>query len=277
MRNTVLDLILELVDLPSEQNADPARPLAPDSALFKRGLGVFQPSDFDDLILERNIYDKCGYGLCGWPNVKVAGNAQNRVIWGKRIGPAFTVVPKRELEKWCSKECQERAAFVRLQLGKEPVWLRDQPIADVKLPDEARQEREADALATGNRSLTVEAPPSAPNIANDLHKLSLDRVEKYGRQDEVVERLQELSLERGEPKKRSTAELSMQLVGKPSSQAISRPPQLTRNNADTVEGHRPRKVRFATESSHDGEEESDDSDIGTDGPNSDGEEDAMSV
>ena len=263
MQNNVLDFILELVDLPSKPNADPARPLASDAALFKRGLHVFQPSDFDDLILERNIYDKCGYGLCGQQNVKVTGNAQNRVIWGKRSGPAFTVVPKRDLEKWCSKECEERAVFVRVQLGKEPAWLRDQPIADVKLLDEVRQEREGDALAT--------------NIADDVRKLALDRVERYGGKDEVAERLQALSLERGEPQKRSTAEMSLHLVEKAETQKVPQAPQLSHKNAGTVEGYRPKKVRFVARGNVDGDDESDDSDIDIDDRDSDDDEDAMSV
>ena len=277
MRNTDLDLILELVDLPSQQNADPTRPLLPEATLFKRGLHIFQPSDFDDLILERNIYDKCGYGLCGRQNVKVAGNAQNRVIWGKRRGPAFTVVPKRELEKWCSKECEERAVFVRVQLGKEPVWLRDQPIFDIKLLDEIRHGREADALDIATGTLNVETPALGPNLADDLHKLALDRVEKYGRQDELVERLQALSLERGEPQEQFKTEIDMQIVEKAASQSIPRPPHLRHNNTGTIEGHRPRKVRFLTHGNHGGEKQSDDSDIEIDIRNSDDEEDAMSV
>src|SRR2546421_11889970 len=131
-RNSILDLIVAIVDLPTKPDSDPANPLDTDAALFKRGLHLFQPADFDDVVLERNIYDKCGYGLCPRPNVKVGGNSQNRIIWGKRSGPAFKIVPKADLEKWCSKECEERAHFVSVQLGKEPAWMREEPIENVK-------------------------------------------------------------------------------------------------------------------------------------------------
>lgn len=216
-----------------------------------------RPSDFDDVILERNIYDKCGYGLCGRPNVKVAGNAQNRVIWGKRSGPAFTVVPKRELEKWCSKQCEERAVFVRVQLGKEPAWLRDQPVGDIKLLDESRQENATDVLIKGMDSLNVQTPVSPPDLADDFRRLASYQIEKQGGYDEVAERLQTLSLERGQSQQLSAAGTIMQIVEKPGNDFAGHPPpQISSRNPGTIEGHKPRKVRFITHG--DGEEDDDD-------------------
>ena len=254
MRNNVLDLIVDVVDLPSKPDSDPAHPLASDAALFKRGLHLFQPSDFDDVVLERNIYDRCGYGLCPRPNLKVGGSSQNRIIWGKRSGPAFTIVPKADLEKWCSKECEERALFVRIQLGKEPAWMREEPIGDIKLLDESRQGNIAADLANSMGALNIGSTmPATPDIANDLRKLALERSGKHSEREQAAERLKVLSLERGEQYDSSRVEAGMEIVERGNTQVTSKPPQLTHRDAGTVEGYRPRKVRFAGESDSDQE------------------------
>jgi hypothetical protein len=40
------------------------------------------------------------------------------------------------MEKWCSDDCGERAAFVQAQLSPEPAWLRDAQVQNVQLLDE---------------------------------------------------------------------------------------------------------------------------------------------
>jgi RNA polymerase II-associated protein 2 len=277
MRNNVLDLIVDVVDLPSKPDSDPAHPLASDAALFKRGLHLFQPSDFDDVVLERNIYDKCGYGLCPRPNLKVGGSSQNRIIWGKRSGPAFTIVPKADLEKWCSKECEERALFVRIQLGKEPAWLREEPVGDIKLLDESRQGNIAADLANSMGALHIDSTMSAvPDIANDLHKLALERSGKHSEHDQAAERLKVLSLERGEQYDCPRVEAGIEIMEKGNTQTTSQPPQLTHRDAGAVEGYRPRKVRFAGESDSDQESGGIDIDLEND-EQSEEEGDAMSL
>jgi hypothetical protein len=276
MRNKVLDLIIEVIDLPSKPDSDPAHPLASDATLFKRGLHLFQPSDFDDAVLERNIYDKCGYGLCSKPNVKVGGSSQNRIIWGKRSGPAFTIIPKADLEKWCSKQCEERALFVRFQLGKEPAWMREQPIGDIKLLDESRQENATVSLAETMGALNIESSKLVvPDIANDLHDLDFDRRRKHHERDDVAWRLKVLSLERGEPQNFSAADAGMDIVENANTEITSRPPQLMDSDADAVEGHRPRKVRFAAESDSDEELDEIDVDFEKDDQSEDGDAMAM--
>ena len=272
-RNSVLDLIVDVVDLPTKPDSDPAHPLASDSALFKGSLHLFQSSDFDDVVLERNIYDKCGYALCSRPNVKVGGKSQNRIIWGKRTGPAFTIVPKADLEKWCSKECEERALFVYVQLGKEPAWMREKPKEGIKLLDEIRQENAAMNLENCMKALDVEDSMSVvPDLSNDLHKLAHQLSLKQDEKDDVAERLKVLSLERGEAPGPSRKEGELDIVEKANLEATSRPPQPTHSHAGTVEGYRPKKVRFAAES--DGEEE----DVDLEYENQSSEEgDAMSM
>lgn len=133
----IADLIVTAFDLPSSPNANPASPTASDATLFKRCLAVFQPSDLDDLIYERNVDDRCGYALCPRPNEKLVNAGQK--VWNRKGGKDFRLLDKADLEKFCSTPCQERTAFVRAQLRSEPAWLRpDVQLGadDLKLLDE---------------------------------------------------------------------------------------------------------------------------------------------
>jgi len=247
MRNTVLDLIIGIVDLPSHQTANPAKPLASDVALFKRGLCLFQPSDFDDVVLERNIYDKCGFGLCPHPNTKLPGNSTNRIIWGNGSDPTFKVVGKSELEKWCSKECEERALFVRVQLSIEPAWLREQAIEDIKLLDETLH---GDTLADLNRdmgSLEVRDDEAMPRVA-ELGKLENDRYSGNCASEEDQKRMKALSLERGQLHQGSSVLSStVKIVEKPNSSILAYPPELLQADAGSVEGYKPKESSFEME------------------------------
>ncbi len=147
----VVDLVVQAFDLPSRPDADPAHPSGLDASLFKQCLGLFQASDLDDLIYERNVDNRCGYGLCPRPNRKLAHNGQK--VWNKKGGKEFKLVDKAELEKWCSIDCQERTVFARAQLGTDPAWLREVQAVDIKLLDEVG----ADSLASSFKvSFTLE-------------------------------------------------------------------------------------------------------------------------
>jgi RNA polymerase II-associated protein 2 len=234
MRNRVLDLVIQVVDLPSNPTSNPARPLAADVALLKQGLCLFQPSDLDDVILERNVYDKCGYGLCPRPNTKVEGSSENRIIWGKRSGPAFKIVPRAELERWCSKVCEDRTAFIRVQLGKEPAWLRSSPIQEIKLLDESDNHDSDQALVRDVSTLDIDTTPaSGSEVRSSLEK---------GRQDQadVTERLKQLSIERGD--RRAPGEefdSQMEIIEKLSVKPATAP-ELVENGGGAIEGYQPR-------------------------------------
>lgn len=140
----IADLVVEAFDLPSTPDADPARPQPSDATLFKQCLGLFQPSDLDDLIYERNVDNRCGYALCPKPNQKLSHNGE--LVWNKQGGKDFKLVNKAEMERWCSPLCQQRTVFVRAQLGTEPAWLRDVKAVTIKLYDEVAGETLADSL-----------------------------------------------------------------------------------------------------------------------------------
>lgn len=133
----ILDRILDLVSFPPSTTADPSSPSPEDTRAFKDALIPFQPADYDNLIQERNIEGRCGYGLCPREHRKDdrgggggGGPGTFRIRYGaKGSGPGgrgreMNIVPKEKWEMWCSDECAERAMYIRVQLAEEPVWER---------------------------------------------------------------------------------------------------------------------------------------------------------
>ncbi len=134
LKSRILDLILEGYELPSQNTSSPSEASSVDIQLFKTCLSLFQPSDFDALVGERNIDGRCGYALCAKPNKKLAPGGDK--VWNGKAGREFRLVDRADLEKWCSAECGQRAAFVQSQLSTEPAWLRDSQNQNIQLLDE---------------------------------------------------------------------------------------------------------------------------------------------
>ncbi|KAL2429919.1 hypothetical protein ABEF95_013100 [Exophiala dermatitidis] len=214
LQTRITDLVIEAFDLPSSPDADPARPRPSDVALFKECLGLFQASDLDDLIYERNVDNRCGYALCPKPNQKLAHDAKK--VWNGKGGKDFALVDKAELERWCSKACRDRTTFVRAQLGTEPAWLRDVKQVDIKLLEEF----------------------SPDSLSESFQALSVSK----GTDESLAEKLQALAIEREELNISENQE-PVDIVEK-SSDRIPDAPRL-KTQRDAVEGHRPRKARVA--------------------------------
>jgi hypothetical protein len=185
----IADLVIEAFDLPSRPDADPSEPQPSDATLFKQCLSLFQTSDLDDLIAERNIDNRCGYALCPKPNKRV--NRGGSKVWNGKAGKDFELVNRAEMEKWCSLRCQERTAFARIQLGTEPAWLRDVRAVNIKLLDEAG----FGDLALADAFKVIPGPLSASyRMLTITETLSLGQ--DHG--DEIARQLKALALERGE-------------------------------------------------------------------------------
>lgn len=194
----ILDRIIELLAMPSSPSADAATPSAQDAQLFKSALYPFRPSDFDNLITERNNEDLCGYTLCPRKNRKddSAKGGSFRFKYGaKGSGPggrgrSMDIVPRENLEKWCSDQCAERALFIRVQLGENPVWERradDTRGKNIQLLEETRsksQRRKAESSTSASRANQLDDA----DVTADMKNLKI--------QD--TERSQELALERGD-------------------------------------------------------------------------------
>ena len=238
IRNRVADLVVELFDIPADANADPANPQQSDAMLFKQGLSFFQPSDFDDLVRERNIDDRCGYALCPKPNIKVQGG---HTVWNGKGGKNFSLVPKEELERWCSEDCGNRAAFVRAQLNQEPAWTRETTNMDIRLLDDVQRARQR----------SNQEAAEANELTGSLQQLSVDNGRSLT-SNELAERLQELALERGELKVEDTGD-QVSLLERANT-AAPEPPVLG-TDENMIEGHRPRQVHFANEDGVSSDEE----------------------
>ncbi|KIW32857.1 uncharacterized protein PV07_04372 [Cladophialophora immunda] len=212
----IADLVVEAFDLPSRPDADPARPQPSDASLFKHCLSLFQTSDLDDLIYERNVDNRCGYALCPRPNLKLAHGGQK--VWNQKGGKDFKLVDRTELERWCSPACQEKAAFVRAQLGTEPAWLRTSQAVDIRLLDEVDSE----------------------GLADPFKQLSLAEASDA----EMAEKMQALALERGELNVKADDD-TVDLVERTSEAIPSAPTLKGHQPQNGIEGHQPRKVRFS--------------------------------
>ncbi|KAH6855818.1 hypothetical protein B0I37DRAFT_402503 [Chaetomium sp. MPI-CAGE-AT-0009] len=105
-----------LCELPHSTTHPASAPSADDAATFLTLLADFQPSEYMDLIEERNCLGKCGYTLCGRPRRGLAG-----AFSIGRGGIART----EDLNKWCSDACARRALHLKVQLDN-PSYVRDE-------------------------------------------------------------------------------------------------------------------------------------------------------
>lgn len=239
----ILDRILELVSFPSSSSADPAAPSVEDAKAFKAALRPFQPSDYDNLILERNIEGLCGYGLCPRENRKEDPKVKNRIVYGpKGSGPGgrgreMRIVPKEKLEMWCSEECAERAMYVKVQLQEQPVWERsacDGEIQDFSLLEEARSR-----MQKGKERIRT-----SDNVGEAAHQLGNLHLDQGG---DNSSNMRELALERGDSNPALQAgRVDINLVEKsPVSQENVTPPRRRPEDRSggSVEGHIPKEHR----------------------------------
>jgi RNA polymerase II-associated protein 2 len=167
----ILLSIERLIDLPLQSNFTAADPAPSDISLFKALLQPFQPSDYDCLIEERNINERCGYTLCSNRRFKDSGKGY-RIIGKTGRAKDFKVVPKEELEKWCSENCAKRAMYVKVQLSERPAWERAGSTRLIELLDERKTEAEI----------------REAQLAEDLRKLNLNSMQHQ----------EDLALERGD-------------------------------------------------------------------------------
>jgi RNA polymerase II-associated protein 2 len=144
-KNVEMEILLSierLIEFPDCRGSNAANPAIEDVALFKKLLKQFQPCDYDSLIEERNINENCGYALCPKQRVKDNSSGRFRLIGMSGRAKDFKVVPKEELEKWCSEDCARRALYVKVQLNEQPGWERIDSTVEIELLDEQKTETE---------------------------------------------------------------------------------------------------------------------------------------
>lgn len=163
LEDQISDSIIELCKLPCvrEPRYTSSNPSPSDIATFKSNIRLFQPGDYDDLIEERNANGSCGFTLCPSPRTRLRGGE-----W-KIVGS--NIIPKKEVEKWCSQACAKRAMYVKVQLNETAAWERAEfDSIEIELYEEPAQ-----------------------RIAKDMSNLQLET----GRD---VKNARELALERGD-------------------------------------------------------------------------------
>ncbi|CAG8890888.1 unnamed protein product [Penicillium egyptiacum] len=236
--DVILNRILELIELPSSPTADPAAPSQEDTVKLKYSLAPFRPSDYDNLILERNYEDLCGYALCPRKHRKQDTGPRGgfQFKYGpKGSGPggrgrSVDIVSQDRIEKWCSDVCAERALWIRVQLSEKPVWERragDTRGTTILLLEEARAKRLKAPAATS----------SVSSIVNDLQSMGLGNRDRSG----------ELALERGDtslirPDGRVDVNIRENQRG---SQQVAGAPQMRPEDANggSIEGYVPSERR----------------------------------
>lgn len=217
----VLDHLIELSEHPRVRGAghSAASPAASDVAEFKAKVRTFQPTDYDDLIEERNVNDLCGYALCPKPRKRYGPGTFKAVNQGR---PDFKIMPIEELEKWCSQDCARRALYVKVQLNETAAWERI-GIPDIEI--ELMGEKE-----TGKDS----------ELAADIGRLKMEEEKK-------AEKSSTLALERGDTTEQSKGSTNLVdfTIREKKTTAVPEPPSLEAEDDDEgedmlLEGYKPR-------------------------------------
>ncbi|MCJ1277231.1 hypothetical protein MMC21_005041 [Puttea exsequens] len=198
-RKDVEDQILfsteTLLNLPSSLDADPVHPATADAALAKDLLRTFQPSDYDALIVERNINRQCGYIFCPKPNRLQDTDAKYRILPNRGKGHgALQIIEKQKLERWCSDDCSKKALYIKVQLDEEPAWTRISTMGGISLLGITPNTENDDEIELG--------------LAEHIRKLNVG-----GREDDIVAQMKTLAVERGDldVSRKSSSRVDMKL------------------------------------------------------------------
>ena len=232
----------KLLDLPSSPCAVPSAPLDTDSKAVKDALKTFQPSDFDALVEERNIDNKCGYALCPRKNRRQTWCGNYRIVTGSRKTD-FNVVKASELERWCSDECGQMALNLRVQLSEEPAWTREWQAAEpLQLfnEDVAKKIRNGDDISRGN------GISGKTEVSSDKH--------------DVVDRLRDLAIERGDKGNIDGLSAKVAINVKDNifgEQMRPVPPFVEGSSGDCIEGYVPTGKHLTKQISNQGDDEED--------------------
>ncbi|QYT04585.1 RNA polymerase II subunit B1 CTD phosphatase RPAP2-like protein [Trichoderma simmonsii] len=170
LESQILDSLILLSEYPlvRETSYNASNPAPSDVSDFKANVRLFQPSDYDDLIEERNVNELCGYTLCPKPRRQTGSGGE----W--KLTNSGEIVKRKELEKWCSQQCARRALFVKVQLNETAAWERAGiPDIQIDLLDEDKSaETEADRTARKLGELKLEDQRQA---ARDSAALAMER------------------------------------------------------------------------------------------------------
>lgn len=171
----ILESIEALIDTPMHESPETtaANPVREDVDFFKHHLRHFRPADYDEVVRERNIVNKCGYALCPLPNKKLPRKATHKFVdQGRRV------VEQQKLERYCGDACARRALWIRVQLSEEPAWVREgiteenlgENVSDQEILLLEEQEAQRKGKYQGGR---IDAEAEASKLHRELKELGI--------------------------------------------------------------------------------------------------------
>ena len=171
VENQIFESLEALIDYPLSTDGTAADPSASDVEGFRTLVAPFRPRDFDELIKERNLADKCGYVFCPLgPRVDDA-KGKSRIL-GKSSIKNFKIVDTDKIARWCSDDCALRAVHIKIQLSEEPAWLRAESSSSNIVPLTGDITTSSSKVSTKNSSAKVE------QLRKEMDKLALERGDK---------------------------------------------------------------------------------------------------
>lgn len=186
IEDQISDSMIELSKFPITRDSpyNASNPAPADAQSFRNLVRLYQPSDYEDLIEERNANGLCGYTLCPNPRSRVSSGGTFKLVnYGRKD---FNIIPSRELERWCSQKCAKRAMYVKVQLNETAAWERaGMASIEIDLFEEEGQTSAASdstgPLAKDIANLKVEAQRKTAQNARDLALERGDTVTENGK------------------------------------------------------------------------------------------------
>lgn len=238
----ILDNVITLLDFPRDRTRPASDPAPSDARAFASLVRIFQPGDYDDLAVERNLDgDKCGYALCPNRRRRYPGAGTYKMVnKGRRD---FDIVETRELEKWCGGECTRRALWVKVQLNETAAWERvGLPDIEIELYPEKKEGEEGEGKAdsdSGAAPPAEEGKSEPERLAVEMSRLQLQEDRKAARD------AMNLALERGDDAKAAPRGKVDVVVREKTVTTQAEAPALADGaEVDSIEGY---KAKFGTE------------------------------
>ncbi|KAK3337908.1 Rtr1/RPAP2 family-domain-containing protein [Neurospora tetraspora] len=176
----------------NNQPLSAANPAPHDVTRFLSLVKDFTPTEYLELIEERNCLGACGYVLC--PRQRRDYEGEYKIIM--RTG---NIARTEDLNKWCSDECAVRALYVKVQLDN-PSYVTDletgRRVIKVELREEKKQKTTTAAKAGGGEK---EKGTAEEKLAADLARLDLNRKAEISDKAAQMQRdADALAVERGQ-------------------------------------------------------------------------------
>ncbi|KAL2021107.1 hypothetical protein VTK56DRAFT_7526 [Thermocarpiscus australiensis] len=237
----------------SQHQPTAADPSPADAAALLAALQDFRPSEYLDLIEERNCLGKCGYALCPRPRRDLRGRYK---LTGRGGTTGGGIARTADLNKWCSDACAARALYLKVQLDNPSYERRE---ADGKLvvrlelrEEEGRNNNNGAGQTKESKTRTLDEEQE--QLARAMAQLEIDK-QKQAKQDASA-----LAVERGEVGFFNQGLVDVTIREK-DAVGPAEPPSLEGRGKDThlmVEGY---KSTFGTGQQREEDSDSDDDDV----------------